>query len=530
MSTGATELYNNIHQLTGTPYQSVAHNSRVIDPMVLRIGRKRGLRLPSATEPTEPWFFGGYVMPPDPGLHENVTYPDLSSLYPNIIRTLNISPETHIGDQQDFEESEYDESEVVRGFVDYRDVKRIPESESWRQYTDGEYKAVGYEGESDDEWSDDPNYDYIYFVHPDVQQGLLADVVDEIMQINARYKGTDMYAASKRVRNSVWGYIGLETARLFDVRFGECITLSSRKVIQYTAEKFTENVQRDSDDKEPYLVMGDTDSCATAFPGVETRGEVLDRSMQAADWLNETKYDEFARDMFNCEDHYLELEIERFADRLYAHNTKKRYVEHDTWDEGDDVDEIVIKGFECIRSDQADVTIEAQREVLTMIVSNETDVAKDLVYDYVKDVCEQIKTGTWPMEELGKRSGFSKDPTEYGTVDRTPQPIRRGAKYANQNLGENIGEGDKPLKFPIEQLTDSSLPKTYSADTKEDGTLVDYIAVTDPSLLDGKVELDYETIIEKYVEGPIAPIMDVLGWSFNDARSGLYQQDIDDYW
>lgn len=489
------------------------------------------LRLPTAEEPEEPWFFGAHVWDPEADVHEHVVYPDLSALYPNIIRTLNISPETIVGTQEELEQSQWTADDCQWGYIDTRPVKRIPESETWREYAEagGEYKAVGYEGKDKIEWSDEPQTERVYFIDHDIRTGVLTRTVEKIMALNRRYKGTSMYAASKAVRNSVWGYVGDTNSRLFDVRLGECITLCSRMVIQHTAAKFTEHVTRDSDDVKPRVVMGDTDSCATTMPSVSGCDEAIERSMKAAEWINNDVYDDFAREQFGVDEHSLFLEIESYADKIYIHDAKKRYCEHVTWDEGDSVNDIVIKGFECIRSDQADVTIDTQSEVLEMIVTHDMDTVKDDVSEYIQDVCEDIEDGNYPIEEIGKRRGVGKSLDEYGTDDRTPAPIIRGAKYANQNLGANIKSGANPLKYPVERLIDQSLPATYSADTPEDDREVDYVAVEDPSVLDGAIEIEYDEIIEKYIRDKINPICDVMGWEWSEIRTGASQTAIENY-
>jgi DNA polymerase elongation subunit (family B) len=49
---------------------------------------------------------GAYVMPPVPGLYKWIYDLDLTSLYPSIIMTLNISPETKVGVIQNFNEED----------------------------------------------------------------------------------------------------------------------------------------------------------------------------------------------------------------------------------------------------------------------------------------------------------------------------------------------------------------------------------------------------------------------------------------
>lgn len=491
-----------------------------------------GVRLPTATEPDESWFFGAWVKEPTPGIHENVVYPDLSSLYPNTILTLNISPETIVGTWEDLEYSQWSEDDCLHGYVDPRPVKRIPEAENWRDYITGEqcFKAIGYEGDSGVEWSDEPLYDRYYYLKPSIRKGILASGVETIMQLNADYKGTDMYQASKRIRNSLYGYVGLVSSPFFDVRMCESVTLTGRKVIQHTADVFCDHVTRPDDDEPAQVVGGDTDSCVTTMDSSLTREQVLERAQAGARYLNNDSYDAFARDEFGVDNHYFEVEIESYADNVYLHPKKKRYCQHVTWDEGDDVDEIDIKGFECVRSDQADVTESVQRDILETLVMHEPETAKEYISKRLQSVCEVIRSGDYPIEELGKRSGFGQPVSEYGSSEKRAPTIRRGAKYANQNLGENITQGSKPFGFPVTAITDPSLPTTYTAETAEDGDDVDYIATTEPTMIEDKMTIDYETIIAKTIDGPIRPIVETMGWDYDALKQGQIQSGIEDFW
>ena len=121
---------------------------------------------------------------------------------------------------------------------------------------------------------------------------------------------------------------------------------------------------------------------------------------------------------------------------------------------------------------------------------------------------------------MGERSGIGQPLSEYGSVSRRPQPHIRGAKYARDNIdGEEPTEGTKPMSFPVTSVS-SDLPQTYSADTAEDGDVVDTITVENPNNLRGVCTLDFDTIMQKQVKGPIAPILTNVGMSYDDAIHG----------
>jgi len=129
------------------------------------------------------------------------------SLYPHLILQCNISPETIIGTEDDLQDSAYTKDDCVYSYID---TQTAPSQKS----------------------ESDPVYEKCYFVDHETESGFVSDVVEEILALNEIYAGTDLYGASKQIRNSVWGYLGDSDSfgkgtRLFDWRMGEAITLGN---------------------------------------------------------------------------------------------------------------------------------------------------------------------------------------------------------------------------------------------------------------------------------------------------------------
>jgi DNA polymerase elongation subunit (family B) len=72
------------------------HANELVDGYLLRLGVEKGYRFPSkpGRDAVFDPFEGAYVMDPKPGVYENVAAVDFASLYPSVIQTWNISPET----------------------------------------------------------------------------------------------------------------------------------------------------------------------------------------------------------------------------------------------------------------------------------------------------------------------------------------------------------------------------------------------------------------------------------------------------
>jgi hypothetical protein len=94
-------------------------------------------------------------------------------------------------------------------------------------------------------------------------------------------------------------------------------------------------------------------------------------------------------------------------------------------------------------------------------------------------------------------------------------PVPRACLYSNDYIeGLWWSEGDSPWVCYVKSVPD-------------DKPITDVIAVpwNVDSLPEG-YELDVETHIEKFVEGPLEPILDELGWKFSELSTGKQTRQI----
>jgi len=539
-ATDILKQYDHYREVTGQLYTECHHAISLIDMLFLRDAREDNIALPTSTEPDVDHYHGAKVFDPSPGKHMNVFYPDLASLYPNLFYATNMSPETLVGTEEDLRESEYTKDQCFRVFFDPRE------------------DTVKDESDDDPEEHEIP----IYVLKPEVQTAFVRNSIQSLIDMKYEYKGTDKYAAVKRVTNAVYGVMGDKDTygrgfRLFNVRIAEGITLAGRKVLEHTAETIVENLQERGYDTN--LIGGDTDSAMISCPSMDVKPQDLQDAVEgngshpvfeAAKFTNQT-YDQFMEEKFWIdEDHRMEVEIESYADSCFflydfdaddGSGIKKRYSQLIRWDEDDGVIEDPdpkTKGFELVRSDSSTLTEWAQRRVLYLVLKR--DDAKDAVFTFLEKLHEAMENGDLlalsemrdeptDLTDVGIPSAISGRPIdEYGTDDetgeltKTPDPHVRGAKYTNQNFtGEDISQGDKPLLFKVDRVA-SEYPETYTAETLEDESVVDSIAVNDPDNIPDGFKINWHGdkndrgMIEKTVKSPIEPIVKTMGWQWED--------------
>jgi DNA polymerase elongation subunit (family B) len=501
-------VLDNLRAVTGVSYSDpIGGNIDMMDTLFLRKAAERGLALPTATKPEVGYYHGAYVYTPEPGLHDNIVYPDFSSLYPNIMYQCNISPETLIGGEDEFEASDYTEDDVVWTWYDPHTPPHIKE----------------------DEEADESKMEKLYFVKPSIKEGFIRSVLDDIMGLADEYTG-GLYEAVKRVRNSSYGVLGDSDSygrgfRLFDWRLAEGTTLGGQKMLKKGAEMFAERI----DDEDARVIYGDTDSVVTTVPNAESDEDALSKAISAADDVS-ADLNEYAKEIFgleSVEDARMDLEIESYASSIFfkaqddgrsTDGVKKRYVQNVVWDDDDmwkDEPELIIKGFEYVRSDVSAITKDVQKKAFEALMENSADEARDIVVKYTKQKVVELMEGDMDANEFGIPFGISQALTKYGARDRRPQPQYRGAKYANQEIygGSAIGPGDKPLYFYIQDgKVANGMRKTYGAETAEDGQYVDAISVLDAEDLPKGVMIDRRKMVQKTIIRPMEAIFHTLGW------------------
>jgi len=217
--------------------------------------------------------------------------------------------------------------------------------------------------------------------------------------------------------------------------------------------------------------------------------------------------------------------------------------------EYDPADNIDITGFEYVRSDSATITRRAQKRVLTDLLL--APDPRDRIEPYLRQLWDDAIAGVVPVEELARPKGISKPLDEYGyktvaeltddenydvtDTDRdyggryisTPSPTYRGAKYATANIPhEELGEGSKPMRVYIEKVRGDRYPAAYDyggqfptderPDPPECGRVVDAISVAYPERIPASFVPDTEKMAEKELRGKVEPIVNTMGFDWDD--------------
>ena len=190
-----------------------------VEWFLIKRAQKIGELIPKRLEQPYRPYAGGLVLSPKPGLHENIAVLDFKSMYPNIMITYNLSPDTYIAP---------DEPEPASGVYETPEVKH-----KFRKTPPGFYKEA---------------LTYLINVRGNIRQKMktLNPKTVEYHVLDARQK------AVKIITNAAYGYAGWVGARWYIKPVAEAASAWGRHII-LTATQMAEKAGIQ-------VVYGDTDS------------------------------------------------------------------------------------------------------------------------------------------------------------------------------------------------------------------------------------------------------------------------------
>jgi DNA polymerase elongation subunit (family B) len=318
-------------------------------------------------------FEGAYVKDPVPGRYDWVCSADINSLYPSVIMSLNISPETKVGIIKD-----WDSEKLVKKSSD-----KIAFDNEVYTYEDFGKIIV------DNNLSVSANG----IVYDQSKLGCIPDILKTWFAERVEYK-TKMKGASTRkdkeqyvfwkrrqhvqkiLLNSMYGVLGLQGWRAYDLDNAAAVTLTGQEIIKTSAKyvngKF--NKRCSTKDKD-YVVYIDTDSLYLDIKSLADHEKIEDVKPFAiktigtvSDELNDF-YKVMMVRMFNSTDNRIKIAADVVAQSAFW-VVKKRYAMRKVYnmEESKDVDEIEIKGLDVVRSSYPKKFRDFMKGILTDIL------------------------------------------------------------------------------------------------------------------------------------------------------------------
>ena len=414
------------------PYEDVYYASKYLDGASVVDLKRNGLVAPNkqfrfVQDEKQDALAGAYVMPPIPGLYKWVYDLDLTSLYPSIIMSLNISPETKIGVINNWDETcllNKTPIAVKMGYDDIPDIKQWLQENKYTVATNGavyQTKRRGFLPTILEKWFD--------------ERVEFKDKRDKHEVGSEKYKFYDaMQLTQKVLLNSFYGVLGLKTFRFHDLDNAGAITATGQSVIKFSAKVinayYTKEVGQDhfispTGHKTEFSFYTDTDSTFVSslplikkrYPDYDETDEkfMIEKTNEIASEIQQhvnVMYDKYAEVFHNTKTHRWQIKQEYVA-KSGLWIAKKRYAQWVIFKEGKPTNKIDIKGLDVVRSSFPTDFKKIMKETLWYILKETGKIATtDMIHDFKK----QIQTS--PVIDVMKNTGV-KEISKY-TKQRKP--------------------------------------------------------------------------------------------------------------
>jgi len=310
------ELANQLAHENTVLLPTVMGSVAMIEMAIFNEAHERGLVVPDkkrrSVNADEQQAAGAYVATPKKGIHEWVGAVDINSLYPSVIRALNMAGETIIGQVRQTLTENYmkekglrlasekkrhkDGDDAVTGSILWENLFGALEYTAIMNQERGTMLTIDYEDGRSEEYSAAEIWKLIFDSHKPwmlsangtiftyekegVVPGLLTRWYSDRKDMQRKLKESttqedrDYWDKRQLVRkillNSAYGALLNEHCRFYDKRIGQSVTLSGRQIVRHMMSQINQTVTGNYTHEGEAIVYGDTDSCYfTAFPSLK---------------------------------------------------------------------------------------------------------------------------------------------------------------------------------------------------------------------------------------------------------------------
>tara|TARA_Y100001937_G_scaffold27308_1_gene39183 strand:- start:3156 stop:5681 length:2526 start_codon:yes stop_codon:yes gene_type:complete len=396
------ELVRGLSHMCHIPYEEIYFSSRYLEGAILTHLRKIEVVAPNKPERKKgeeieyEKFSGAYVKDPKAGRHEWVFDLDVTSMYPSIIMSLNISPETKVGRLEGWDSKEFLDKDLKKTYTLWFNDKEL-----------GKHTASEIRGLLEKNKISIASNGVMYNTE---RPGLMPTLLDTWFNARVEFRKLAKEAADrgddekyeyfnrrqyiqKVVLNSLYGVLGLSVFRFYDLDNAEATTLTGQHFIKFSQQmsNLYYNKKLGTND-EDYCIYIDTDSLFyPSIPMIENKYKDFDKTDdefmsektievagELQDFLNKS-YDRYAKVFLNLDEHRFNIKQEVVA-KSGVWITKKRYGQWIIRDAGVVVNKLDIKGLDIIRSNFPEAFRDYMKDFLMDILKNEPKDAIDKRY------------------------------------------------------------------------------------------------------------------------------------------------------
>ena len=308
------ELANQLAHENTVLLPTVMGSVAMIEMAIFNEAHERGLVVPDKKRrkenaEDEQQAAGAYVATPKRGMHEYVGAVDINSLYPSVIRAINMAGETIVGQVRQTLTDQYmtdkgqrlasekkrhkEGDDAVTGSILWEGLFGALEYTAIMNQERGTMLTLDYEDGRSEEMSAAEIWKLIFDSHKPwmlsangtiftyekegVVPGLLSRWYSDRKEMQKKLKEATTQAdreywdkrqlVRKILLNSAYGALLNEHCRFYDKRIGQSVTLCGRQIVRHMMSQINECVTGEYNHEGDAIVYGDTDSCYfSAYP------------------------------------------------------------------------------------------------------------------------------------------------------------------------------------------------------------------------------------------------------------------------
>ena len=529
------------------PYEDIFFTTRYLDGACLTYMKRLGIVAPDrkrhnkeeSEEESSNDFAGAFVKDPIPGLYHWIFDEDMASLYPSIIRSLNISPETKIG-----------------RFENWKDIQDIFLTGNGNGNAKFKYanstKSEIVPVENLRNWLNEHTYSIsaIGVVYDKTNQGLVPSILETWMSEREEYKALAKkhgkegnielarffdarQLTMKIVNNSLYGALGAVGFRFHDLDNAESITLSGQSVIKHSMLKGNEWFTKQTGEDKEYVIYVDTDSnYFSAKPIIDMMEKRLGKELSKQEktditfktsqvvekYINDS-FDSYAAHVHNSNEHFFSIKQEYVSESgLWI--AKKRYAQKIISEKGVSISQLTsgkkdwkldVKGMDVVRSNFPKAFREFMSGILIDILNVEP---RDVIDTKILNFREGMKIK--PLLDIMFPTGV-KEVSKF-TISGTGNMFSERMKGTPIHVKSALNYNDLLVYYKIDSISPigngEKIKWTY---LKNNPLGLDTLAVRgfeDPIEIIKFIEqyIDYERIFEASLENKLGDFYNALRW------------------
>ena len=451
------ELTIMISHICNIPYESIYYNTVMNEGAILKYLKREGIispNKPTTHNPilknTKESYAGGYLLEPIPGLYFDVIDLDFTSLYPSIIKSLNLGIETLIGRIKVDNNPTYEQSHSLEKLKERNPEEQIVvEKLNKTNYT---LKAAKIKIGDLINLIEKNNYTIAASgaIFDTSEQSICSKILQGWFEKRehyralkktagkaedwANYKLYDLFQhAFKILQNAMYGTYAINGWRYTDGHLicSAGITNSGQRLTQESIEFVNNKINTELEIEKQHICISDTDSLYIVLgdllnhrypkcPPEEKNDKIL---LLAQEIQNESNHylDKLSKRLFNTDSHYFQLKQEVICAGVLT-TGKRRYAMYVTNKEGVAVEELDMKGLELMKSNMNKLFKKFGEDFIKNILFGKpkSEIDNDIV-----DFYKSIKT--LDPKQLGKPTGVKQ-------ISSYHIPVRAGEMFSSFRL------------------------------------------------------------------------------------------------